>query len=77
MSNEVQRPFVDNELVEKKFNIEIPKQLNNDAEMIEAMELYREISDIFIRRKTKLSTSYVVLSALADSVFTWITQGNE
>ena len=66
-----------NDLIENKLNLELPKRVNTEEEIKEVMELYKEIAEVFIRHKTKINTSFIVLSAMADAIFTWIAQGND
>lgn len=59
---------------EEKFE-NLPKALEQEAN--EVMKLYVEIADIFIKNQTPLHTSYMVLAAMADAVFTYMTVGKD
>ena len=85
MDNNINSPFIDGELKERILDLKNlkknkdPEQLSSrlEQEQKEAMELYNEIAEIFIKRKTELTMSYVVLAAMADAMFTYITIGRD
>jgi uncharacterized protein YejL (UPF0352 family) len=43
----------------------------------EAMKLYKEISEVFIKNKTSVKLSYMVLGAMLDMLYTYIVSQGE
>ena len=81
----IENPFLDGKVQEKTLQLnktpegETPDQMQErmNKEQDEAMKLYNEIAEIFIKNNTPLEMSYIVLASMADALFTYIVMGNE
>lgn len=81
--SEVNNPFFDGKVREKILDLNQENEAQGkkkgqaDFDMEEAMQLYAEIADVFIKHNTRLDVSYMVLAAMADAVFTYHILGSD
>lgn len=78
------RPFNASTLTEKmvtdislgSVNSDTSSFLMTENTMREAMALQEEIANVFIKNRTDMATSYLVLAAMADSVYAYLLLGD-
>lgn len=79
------QPFNESNMKERKLDLNLSKVVDSDntldeiseKERNEAMKLYEEIAEIFMKHDTSLETSYMVLAAMADSIYNYAVFGDE
>ena len=86
-NKDTSKPFNPSQLTEKivtHFSLNpVNSDIGNDDDnpmsenmLREVMALQEEIANVFIAHKTDMATSYMVLAAMADSVYAYLLLGN-